>query len=177
MSINPFKKAEITINVAMVVVAVLLGGALVKRYFFTASNGIENRNDTPPIVSGTRISLSGVDWGKNGKTLLVVVSSGCHFCSDSAAFYRRLLHEVEGSQVRLVAVLPQQIDEAKAYLTSLNVPIDEVRQAPLSSLGVSGTPTLILVDSKGVVTESWLGKLPPDKESEVVSRLHSNSSA
>lgn len=171
MSIKPLKRAETFINVAIVVVAVLLGGVLLKRYFFPG-DAVASHNETPPIVAGTKISLSGVDWGKNGKTLLVVVSSGCHFCSESAPFYRRLLHEVAGGQVRLVAVLPQQIDEAKAYLTSLNVPIDEIRQAPLSSLGVSGTPTLILVNNTGVVTESWLGKLPPDKEYEVVSRLH-----
>lgn len=175
MGINSLKRAEFITNVAIVVAAVLIGGVLVKRYFLTTSDLVENRNNKPPILAGTRISLAGVDWGTNGATLLLVVSSGCHFCSESAPFYRRLLQEVEGSTVRLVAVLPQQIGEGKAYLNSLSVPIDEVRQAPLSSLGVSGTPTLILVDSTGVVTESWLGRLPPEKESEVLNRLHSNS--
>jgi hypothetical protein len=46
-----------------------------------------------------------------------------------------------------------------------------VRQAPLSAVGVSGTPTLLLIDGGGAIKESWVGKLPPDKETEVLSRL------
>jgi len=34
-----------------------------------------------------------------------------------------------------------------------------------------GTPTILLVDWSGVVTEEWLGKLASEKQDEVLSRL------
>jgi hypothetical protein len=46
-----------------------------------------------------------------------------------------------------------------------------IRQAPPSSLGVQGTPTLLLVNKEGVITSSWRGKLPSEKELEVMARL------
>jgi hypothetical protein len=36
---------------------------------------------------------------------------------------------------------------------------------------VNGTPTLIEANSEGVVVDSWRGKLPSDKEAEVLNRL------
>jgi hypothetical protein len=76
-----------------------------------------------------------------------------------------------------VAVLPQDVSEGRKYLNELGVPINEVRQSTLESLGVGGTPTLILVDNKGAVTDSWVGKLPPDKESEVLGHLQGSKVA
>jgi hypothetical protein len=52
--------------------------------------------------------------------------------------------------------------------------INEATQARPSSLGVRGTLTLLLVDYTGVVTEAWIGKLPAEKESVVLSRLNAN---
>lgn len=58
------------------------------------------------------------------------------------------------AEVRLVAVLPQEVAESRRYLLNLKVPIDEVRQSGLHALGVQATPTLILVNSKGEVVEA-----------------------
>jgi len=71
----------------------------------------------------------------------------------------------------LVAVLPQAISESKQYLSDLNVPINDVRQATFEALRVQGTPTLILVDQNGEVEQSWAGKLPPEQETELLKRM------
>ncbi|MDQ3750112.1 MAG: hypothetical protein M3367_14050 [Acidobacteriota bacterium] len=47
----------------------------------------------------------------------------------------------------------------------------DVKQASLDSLQVDGTPTLLLVNDKGEITNSWIGKLPPNKEAEVINKL------
>jgi len=36
---------------------------------------------------------------------------------------------------------------------------------------VQGTPTLILVNGKGEVEQSWPGKLPSEQETEVLKRI------
>ena len=54
---------------------------------------------------------------------------------------------------RLVAVFPQENGEGERYLSDLGVKVDEVEQASFGDLGISGTPTLILVDGGGKVVE------------------------
>jgi hypothetical protein len=56
-------------------------------------------------------------------------------------------------------------------LSGLGVEINEIKQLTPGAIRVQGTPTILLVNNAGVVTEEWLGKLPPEKESEVLSRL------
>lgn len=72
---------------------------------------------------------------------------------------------------RLLAVLPQSVEAGRKYLSDLGIAVDEVRQATPASLWVRGTPTLLLVNKDGVITSSWRGKLPPEKELEVMARL------
>lgn len=53
----------------------------------------------------------------------------------------------------------------------IGVSIAVVMQVPPGQVNVGGTPTLILVNSNGVVTDVWAGKLPPEAESQVLSKL------
>jgi hypothetical protein len=108
------------------VIAVLLGIVLVKKYLLTN----DRPQSAPRMVAGTRMALPGVDWSKNGQTLMLVLQKGCHFCTESAPFYQRLVKEAaERGNVHFVAVLPQEVPEEKKYLEEIKVPIDEVKQA------------------------------------------------
>ena len=49
--------------------------------------------------------------------------------------------------------------------------VDEIRQATLSDLEISGTPTLLLLDRSGVVKQVWFGKLQAEREGDVVTAL------
>ncbi|MFL6208943.1 MAG: peroxiredoxin family protein [Pyrinomonadaceae bacterium] len=101
-----------------------------------------------------------------------MLRDGCHFCSDSAPFYQQLIKEPGAqSDTKLAAILPGAAADSRAYLSRLGVPIKDVRQASLGALGISGTPTLLLVNAQGVVTKAWVGRLPTDKEVEVINAL------
>ena len=165
------KRAEVAANVAIVVVAVLLVAVLTKQHLFPAPGGnpAERPASRQVLRSGDPVVLADVDWRKNGKTLLLVVSTTCHFCTRSGPFYQRLVKDHGDAQ--LVALVPQTASEGMGYLKQLGVDIGDVRQVSLKSLGVSGTPALILVDGGGKVADAWTGALPPDKEEEVISRL------
>jgi len=162
-----YRRVELLANLAIVLLAIVIGIVLVHR-FLRPENPSSKR---AAIAAGTSVSLPGIDWKQNHRTLLVAIQEGCHFCTDSAPFYQRLADVADKKGVKLVAVLPQSTDEGRRYLTTLGVRIADVRQAPLSSLQVNGTPTLILVDENGRVAASWVGKLPSDKETEVLARL------
>jgi hypothetical protein len=162
-----YKRIELLANVAIIIVAILIGVVLVQRFFFAHETTQPAKN----IAVGTKVSLPGVEWDKNGKTLVLALAKGCRFCTESAPFYQRLAQTAAAKGVKLIAVLPQPTTEGHEYLNALAVPITDVRQASLSSLSLSGTPTLILVNDKGEVTAFWVGKLPSDKESDVLARL------
>ena len=164
------QRLEVLTNLAIIFAAALLSVVLIKNYLLPYFSKDGPRDFHVP--AGTKVSLPGVDWSNNNQTLLLVLQKGCHFCTESAGFYQRLVRETAGrGSVHLIAVLPQESDEGKKYLDDLGVTIEEVKQAQLDSIGVQGTPTLILVNNQGVVITSWVGKLTADGEAEVLRRL------
>ena len=78
--------------------------------------------------------------------------------------------------MQLITVMPQSVEEAQRYLSEHKISVDEIRQTSLDTINVKGTPTLLLVDKTGAVVQSWVGKLPPEKESEVVAHFLSERS-
>jgi hypothetical protein len=127
---------------------------------------------TPTSLVGERAALGGIDWAKSGQTLVIALKDGCHFCAESAEFYRQL--DKDGAvrkKTRFVAALPGSIPDSQVYLNRENVNVDEIRQTDLRLIGVRGTPTLLLVNSEGLITQTWVGKLSAERESEVISAL------
>jgi len=175
MKVNFSKFLQNAANVAIVIVAVLLAVVLVKNYLLPQKQGPV----APPgptqdfrIAAGTQISLPDTQWSGSQRTLILAVSDTCHFCSESADFYKRLVQEnTQKKGVRIVAVLPQDLERGKKYMEKLGVTVDEIKTLQLNQIGVRATPTLIMLDGNGVVRESWVGKLTKDKEDEVISRL------
>jgi len=180
---------QVAANVAIIMAATLLCAVLIKDYIIAtreppavvrlaSANNLGTGTRTPSaarpptelqIQPGTKISLEGIDWAKNGKTLLMALSDKCHVCSESAPFYERLAKE--HGNTKLIAILPQPIQDGKKYLGQMNVAVDAIKQSPLTGVGVKGTPTLILVDKNGVVINSWVGRLSGDRELEVLNNL------
>ena len=163
------KRIELVANLAIIIVAILLGVVLVRSLLLSRHQPNQETVNSSPRP-GTKLSLPAVDWKGNGRTLLFALSTRCHFCTESAPFYKQLV-EQRGAGVRFVAVFPQPVTEGEKYLKNLGVRSDQVKQEPPESLGISGTPTLILVNDSGMITDSWIGKLSTEKQAEVLSRL------
>ncbi|HEV7798387.1 MAG TPA: hypothetical protein VGO73_09540 [Pyrinomonadaceae bacterium] len=165
-----YKRVELIANVAIILVAISLVVVLAKRFIFPGPTQ-PTQSQQPNI--GAKLSLPDVDWSKSNKNVLLVVSDSCKYCTESALFYRRLVQErAQRGSFRLTAILPQPVSDGRKYLNGLGVSIDDIKQlSPDAAIRIRGTPTLLLVDSAGVVTGEWVGKLPPEKEAEVLSRL------
>lgn len=191
------KSLEIVTNLSIIAVALVGTTVLVKNYLLrpgapsaseinqaaavrTTTGSLENPRGRPAGAAptgpaeGTQISVPGITWSESDETVLLALSNKCHFCTESAPFYQKLTHELtDRKNVRVVAVFPQDVSEGKKYLDGLNVPITRVAQATLDSIGVRGTPTLVIVDKTGTVKQSWVGRLTAERESEVLSRVKS----
>ena len=162
---NLLQRTQLLANIAIIAIAILLGGFIVSRYLskpdlMSAKTGAEPERALSP---GTKLVLTGVEWARSKQTLLLVLSTNCRYCSESSPFYQSLAHQKAGRvDLRTIALLPQSVGEAEKYLNEHNISVDEVRQSAPGSVLARGTPTLILVDGAGVVISSWVGKLPVD---------------
>jgi hypothetical protein len=138
-----------------------------------ARNYVRHTTGVPTIAAGTKLPLKNASWQSGDKTIVLAISTTCHFCTDSADFYRKLVLECKRRHVHTIAVLPQSTDEAESYLKNEGVAVDEVRQAALSDLHINGTPTLLLVDGSRIVRSVWVGKLASEGEKQVLAKLAS----
>jgi hypothetical protein len=160
------KRVEIATNVAILCAFLLVAGLAVKKLREPSSVA----HNGPSL--GEKVSLRGVDWSKSDQNLVLALSTGCHFCSESANFYKRLVPSATGNGVRVLAILPQSLSDSRTYLEKLGLPVQEIVQGPLASVEVSGTPTLVLVDRQGMIQKAWVGKLGPEQEQQVLASLH-----
>lgn len=159
------KKIEVAANVAIIIVACLVVVLFIKNY------RNQNSGQPHPITAGTRFALTSIDWAAHSRNIVLALSTSCHFCNESAGFYRELVKECQARGIPTTAVLPQSVSEAQAYLSNEGVTVNQVRQASLPSLEITGTPTLLLINDAGKVEYVWYGKLAPDEEKDVLAKL------
>lgn len=186
---NAYKKVQFTANLATIAIAFLLGIIVVKPYLFSdsqvQSEPVEpNKTLTsknPPKTDdlktssvnpiGKSIPLQDINWKDNKSTLVLYLSNTCGYCSSSGPFYQELVKKNSENKIKLVTVLPQSVDDGKEYMKKLGVNIEDIYSSRLTEIGVSATPTILLVNEDGVVSEMWRGRLSPEKENELLKRL------
>jgi len=109
------------------------------------------------------------------QTLLLVTASNCHFCIASAAFHARLASAMHAVGGRVVGVTHEDPIVNKAFLGSEGITVDSVISDVASKVEIRGTPSLILVDRDGKVSNRWTGKLSDAKENDVLAAIKNGS--
>lgn len=113
------QKAEFTANILIIVVAVLLIGVFVQKYFFSTI-AVNQKARVQPVI-GSKLNVSDVNFSSQPKTLVLALSTGCRFCNESAPFYKRIIENTQNKNVNLVAVFPTSIEESTAHLNELGL--------------------------------------------------------
>jgi hypothetical protein len=157
------KKIEMAANIAIIIAA--LGFTVFVVRYYTANRSHQG------ISVGTKFGVQNIQWQDNKKNIVLGLSTECHFCTESAGFYRELVQQCKQEHVRTIALLPQPIPAAQEYLKNEGVQVDEIRQAALPDVGITGTPTLLMVSDAGLVKNVWIGKLPENTEKEVLAKV------
>jgi hypothetical protein len=125
-------------------------------------------------LKGKKIDLAGLPLAQPGvKKLVLAISATCHFCEESAPFYRSLgALRSQGVNFKLIAALPQNQSAAEDYLKQRGISADAVVALhPLAGLGIATTPTLILVGGSGQVESVWVGLLDKKRQAQVIAGL------
>jgi peroxiredoxin len=158
---------ETLANLAIVAVCVAVGTQVV-------ITGVRSAQSAPSAPT-----LTPIDFARADQTLLLVVRDGCQFCENNMAFYRDLASALKGNEtaVQLVAVTPTAPQTTHAYLGRYGVEIPLVSQSTFDQLKISGTPTLILTNRDGIVSNVWVGQLSDSRQAEVLRALHTSARA
>lgn len=163
------RRLEKLTNIAVLITCVVLVASLGHNFYLSHTMAAA----TSGIKHGQQIELPGYSPTGAGPTLVMALSTRCHFCTASMPFYKKLTvfrRSTPGS-LRVVAVLPESEGEAKAYLQQNGIAVDRVLPLPLEQIGVSGTPTLLLLDRQNKVDESWVGLLDEAQQAKVIETL------
>jgi thioredoxin-related protein len=113
------------------------------------------------------------NFKNSNKTLIIGLSSSCHFCNESIPFYKKLAKTVSlyKNNINLVSVFREDKFFVENYFSKHNLQIATISNVDFGEIDVSGTPTLILIDEQKRIVETWRGRLDTAREEEVLSKI------
>lgn len=160
-------RLEVATNIAVLLVAAIVLATFVRAYF--------GSHPTPQIQSGfqrgqTFARVPRISYDSSPQTLLIAMSTRCHYCVESLPFYKRLAEaqRANGRTIHIVAIFPDQEAEVREYVRQNKVDLETIAGVNFGALNISGTPTAVLIDGGDRVRDFWVGKLPQDKEQQII---------
>lgn len=111
------------------------------------------------------------------ETLVLALSAHCKFCAASVPFYSRLLvASKNGTQgLPIVAIFPNDQSEVQTFAARLGPSLKTVAGQDFQSLGIYGTPTLVLLDNTGRIRRVWTGELSSKDEQAVLKTVQTGT--
>lgn len=124
-----------------------------------------------PNLVGQSLFLPGMDWHAAQLNVVLQISATCHFCNESMPFYQTLAAACKrkGTNVALVVSSQDAVPAIQDHLREKQVTVDKVLHSRAGDLGINATPTILVVNSQGIVKQAFVGKLDGYKEQEVLS--------
>lgn len=168
-------RLETVTNVAIIIAAAVVIGDNVYGRFASHAPSSEPAL-SHQLVGKPLVTPVGVPVGRQG-TLAVFLSKDCHYCQESMDFYRQLASAISADNacdVKLIALGPRNREKREDivdFLVDRKLHVDGVDVVDFASLGVTGTPTLILRDSSQLVKNVWVGLLSGTRQREVLARV------
>ena len=160
-------KLEKASHISVIAVCCLAAGLLIEQRFFSSP---ETEQDPARELVGREVRLPGADWQAAPVSVLLQISSTCDFCNESMPFYKQLMavREAQASKVPVIVVSRDAVAVMRKHLEGQQVNVDKVLHSRMDSLGTL-TPTIYVVDSKGVVKRAFVGELDSTGEKELLS--------
>lgn len=161
----------------LLVIVVVIVVAMTSKVFTPTQPETESSSDSRstsvrlPVRPGSALQLHGVDWAAPDQFSIVIVTDwNCNACAVGEEYYTKLGAELNlAGNIQVVGVSSQPLQETGAWLRSTGIVADHVLQDrdPFQQ-GFAIYPTVLLVDTAGIVTNAWFGKLSSDEEQELL---------
>lgn len=119
-------------------------------------------------------------WHAMEHRVLLFMDPTCPYCEQSMDFYARLGHTVDsmrqaGTPVAVAAVVNRSASRRlqRQTLQSSNVQVDTLLQtgSSFATVGISGVPTVAILDPNGRTRSSWAGLQDSTGEREILSAV------
>jgi rhodanese-related sulfurtransferase len=122
---------------------------------------------------GERAVIAGVDWGQAERTVFLVVTTNCPACNASVAYYRTLFDAcASGTGCRDLVLSLEPAEAVHAWLRRNRIGAQHVATVTMSAApGLHTTPTVAIVDSRGIITDLDVGLLRPAQEARFLARV------
>lgn len=169
------KKMDLFANAAIAIVALLIGFTLIRQQIdraHTAKALAASAAMQDEVRPGTSLTpIAGYPWAQHDRTLVVALRYGCIHCEHNMTFYKRLEDHIKqpDAKTSLLSVFPDDSFVARHDLDAHSLSgMPFVASVNFASLHVPGTPTLLLVNNKGTILQSWIGELSPREQDDVM---------
>lgn len=163
-------RLETAVNLCLIATCIVVSAAAGKRLLTKESAGATPGNilgrPTGYAQGDVLPTLEGIRYAEREKTMLLVLSSHCPFCTESMPFYSRIASSRHDGRLQIVVLGSESQTVLADYVTSHGLRVDQVRTLQPGVLKVVATPTIILADSAGRVMAQWRGVLR-HREAEV----------
>jgi len=160
-------KLETATHVFLIGLCCLAGGLLIEQRFFPPEDA-----DTAAVdnLVGREIKLPGADWQAAPLSVLLQISTTCDFCNRSMPFYKTLMETRQSLAAKVPVIVASQdaVDVMRKHLEEEQVSVDKVLHSR-AGLFATPTPTVYIVDSKGVVKKAFVGELDASGRQELLS--------
>ncbi len=172
------KKLDAFANVTIIIVALLIGFSLIRQQINRAKTA-KAEAAVAAMESGLNPGKSiaaptGYQWGEHPRTLMVALRYGCIHCEHDMPFYKQVQANIQNSDAKasLLSIFPDDSFVAQHDLDSHSLSgMPFLANINLAKLHVAGTPTLLLVDNKGTILQSWIGELSQREQDEVMQAI------
>ena len=130
----------------------------------------------PLIAIGDELTLPDVDWASSDRHLVLMISSKCRTCEESAGYYRTLSRVTAEPTLALTVVTPDPLESMTPWLKNKAIEVQRVVVVrDLPALGVSEIPTVLVVDRTGRVTDIVQRKMSDPVQQQLLARLENPS--
>lgn len=146
------------VTTLLCVVLVGAGYKYVQLHVFKARD-TENEIKIPKdamLGIGHPFNLDGVKFAGHPITLVMITSPKCVYCRRSIPFHQALLASADAKSIPAYVLVPN-VHEAQEYLRSSGLSKAHVVDWAAVHTRFTGTPTLIMIDSVGVIQRVWIG--------------------
>jgi glutaredoxin/rhodanese-related sulfurtransferase len=134
---------------------------------------------TASVAPGSSFRLDGVDWRNARRHLIVAVSSTCPYCKADAGLYRALAElAAADAELQMIVVGNEKQDALRRWLKDNGITARKVISLPSpQTLGIRSTPTLLIVDARGVITDVLQAKASPSDVERILQRFRGDANA
>jgi hypothetical protein len=131
------------------------------------------------LVRGQKFTGSAnINLPRSQSAILVALDTNCSSCEESLPLVKSLVSAKVDAQSSVygIAVFPNSRADVDTFLQRHQLQIDSVTDSDLVALGVSSTPTVVLIDETGIIRDFWIGRMPPHTQEQLIALTTSSRS-